>query len=207
MATIKSGAGGTTLTVDSGSNAARVTLYDVNGSAVRPTPTGTYMAPVSMRFTGTTASGSSVWSIRAGASLSVYIRRIFLAAAFDGTAAATSAFYELHRFGTATPSGGTAGTVIKKDNLYGGSTLADFRQSATGGALTVTSVVFETALASLVNPRGATGGSCVMNVDFTTSPESRPFLVLAPNEGLAIQIAATAVVGDGLAGFIEWDER
>ncbi len=207
MAVIKSGASADTLTIDATSKAARMTLYGPDGIAVRPTIQGAYMAPINMRFTGTTAANSTVWALRNGATYSTYIRRIFLMAGFDGTAAGSTSQYELRRFNTATPSGGASVTAIKKDTAFGGSTLADLRQDTTGAALTVTSLVFETAFASAGVARGATGGTSQIMLDFTTSPETRPFFVLAPNEGLCIRNSIVAVVGDSLSGFVEWEER
>lgn len=207
MAIIKSGATADTLTIDPISNAARVTLYGPDGIAIRPTILGSYLAPVAMRFTGTTAANSTVWAMRNGSSISVYIRRIFLFAGFDGTAAASTSQFEVRRFNTATPSGGTAITVAKKDSAYTNTTLTDIRQDTGGAALTVTSVVFESPMLAIGCPRGLTGGLATLPIDFTAAPENRPFTVLAPNEGLCIRNSIIGVVGDSLSGFIEWEER
>lgn len=161
-----------------------------------------YTAPVNMRFSGATVANSTVWALRVGATRPISIRRIVLFSAFDGAAATTSARYELLRIRTATASGGTAITPVPKLVASGASTAADVRQETTGAALTVTSITFDTALMTCgACPRGATGSVVLMNIDLSASP-----IVLDVNDGIVIRNQQTAVVGDVLAGFIEWEE-
>jgi hypothetical protein len=161
-----------------------------------------YTAPVGMRYTGTTAANSAVWAIRAGATKPLFIRRIVLFSGFDGTAAATSARHEIRRFRTATPSGGSAVVAVPKDIASGNSTAADIRQDTAGGALTVTSVTFDDPIKCVGScPRGVSGAVTVFNVDFSSAP-----IRIDVNDGLCIRNSIVAVVGDSLAGFIEWEE-
>lgn len=161
-----------------------------------------YTAPIFMRYTGTTAANSTVWSLRVGASRPISIRRIVLISTFDGTGAASTARHEIRRIRTATPSGGTTVVAVPKLVSSGASTAVDIRQDTAGGALTVTSVAFDDPIAVVGSlGRGATGGSAVFNVDFSASP-----IVLDVNDGIVIRNSIVAVVGDGIAGFIEWEE-
>lgn len=161
-----------------------------------------FTAPVNMRFTGATAAGSTVWVMRAGTTVPLNIRRIVLFGAFDGTAAATTARYEVKRFRTAAPTGGTAITAVPEDLNAVGTTTVTLLQETTGAALTVTSVVFDTAMmTAMACARGATGANVSVNLDFTDSP-----IVIDPSDGLCIQNQQAAVIGDSLSGFIEWEE-
>jgi hypothetical protein len=184
----------------------RVVPVDTYGNEINAKPTGSYMINIKNgQLTGIITTGA-IWAMRNGATLSMYIRRIHLFASFAGTVAATTALYELMRFNTATPSGGSAYlNPIKKRNTYGASTLADARYINSGTSpLTVTSVVFESPFASLACPRQL-AASNVLLLDYTACKPS-DILVLAPNEGLAISIPASAVVGDSISGVIEWEE-
>lgn len=161
-----------------------------------------YTAPIFMRYTGTTAADSTVWALRVGASVPINVRRIVLFSTFDGTGAASTARHQIRRFRTATPSGGSAVVAVPKLVSSGASSVADIRQDTTGAALTVTSVTFDDPIAVVgALGRGATGGSAVVNIDFSASP-----IVLDVNDGICIRNSVTAVVGDGIAGFIEWEE-
>jgi hypothetical protein len=143
-----------------------------------------------------------VWAIRAGSTKPLYIRRIVLFSGFDGTAAATTARHEIRRFRTATPSGGSTVVAVPKEVASGNSTAADIRQDTAGGALTVTSVTFDDPAMTIGScPRGVSGAVCVLNLDTSSQP-----LKIDVNDGLVIRNSIVAVVGDSIAGFIEWEE-
>lgn len=163
---------------------------------------GRYTVPINIRFTGTTAAGSTVWALTASAGAAIFIRRIVLFCSFDGTAAASTARHEIRRHSAAVPSGGAAITPIPKDEDDGASTVADVRQDTAGGALTVTSVVFQDPMLTASCPRGTTGSVSVLNLDFAAAP-----IKIDPSDGLCIQNSIVAVVGDAIAGFIEWEEE
>lgn len=200
---LRSGADTTEAIVDTTSKALRVTLYDPAGNELYDTPSAGFVIPITMlRQSTTSAAGSEIWTMRNGATKTIKFRRIYISVTFDGTAAATTQTYQFVRFTTATPTGGTAITVIKKDTANGtATTVADARQKA-DGALTVTSVVFETGGYAVCNQRQVSAGS-VLDVRFDDTISAYK---LAPNEGLALEILATAVVGDTVAGFVEFDE-
>lgn len=208
MAYIESGVGSAEkLTVDPTSKAARVTLYDSAGNKLLlDTPTGAYMLPVNIRQSAATAANATVWAMRNGATKVMSIRRLRLAMMFDGTAAATTTLkYTIQRFSAATPTAGTALTVIKKRSSYGASTVADARFLDTG--LTTTSVTFETDAHILALPISVTSGNAFYDIQFGRANEPYGDFELAVNEGLCIRLLNTAVVGQGLVGGVEWDER
>lgn len=160
-----------------------------------------YTAPINIRYTGTTSAGSTVWSLTTGGS-PIQIKRIVLFSAFDGTAAGTTARHELRRFRSATPTGGTAVAAVPKNLDSPASSVNDIRMDLSGAALTVTGVTFDAPMMLAgACPRGASGSVVVLNLDTAASP----FIVDA-GDGICIQNQVAAVVGDVIAGFIEWEE-
>lgn len=161
-----------------------------------------YSLPVNILQTGTTAVDTAVWSMRnaAASGKNVFIEKLRLAVSFHGTAAGSTNSYYLCRFDTATPSSGSALTVVKMDSVSPTSAVTDARFVDTG--LTVTSVAFGAALHYLNNPISVTSGRRWDEIDLYFQP-----FVLAPGEGLAIRLGATAVVGQGISGSIQWRER
>lgn len=175
-----------------------------DGNPANPNPLGAYLIPINVRATAATAA-CTIWAMRNGTTKTMYIRRIHLMTSFDGTAAASTAQYGLKRFSAATPSGGTAIAAIKKRSNMPTSSLADARFADTG--LTVTSVVFETAMLQFGAPRqNGASGDFQMNFDIG-GDENYDCVILAPNEGLAIQTLNAAVIGDNIQGYLEYDER
>lgn len=203
--TIKSGATSDELTIDS-TGAARFTLYDTAGNELNAPVSGSYLANINFRHTAADAANSTMWTMRNGATKTVYIRTIFLTTAFDGTAAASTLRYSVQRFTTATPTGGSAITIIKKNNSFGASTVADIRQ---GGPLTTTSVVFENDAMTFGMPISVTNGIIWNQVYLDQPNQTYANFELAANEGLAIRVnsAQAAVIGWGMYGFVEWHER
>lgn len=210
MAYIEDGGGSGRKADVTSNNALVVTPIDANGNQLNPAPTGCYMLPLYWRHTAATGAGATVFAMRntVGA-LTAKLRRIVLTMGFDGTAvAATSMRYTLMRFNTATPTIGTALTVVKKRSSYPASNIGDarFKADAVAG-LTVTSVVFETPFAALVLPVPTTGFNVQLAINFIQPGQSFSPFELASGEGLAIQVDTTAaIIGLSGSGFIEWDE-
>lgn len=198
------GKSGSVLEVDATSGAVRNTEYTVDGDPLHSKPVGIYHLPISLgRFTATTAADSLVWSMRnTHTTKKVKILEIVLCTGFDGTAAATSAQYNLVRFSAATPTGGSAITVVKASTSYNTSIVTDARQDP-AAALTVTSVVFETAMASISNPRQV---SSTNNLKIKANDNVYDVLEILAGEGLGIKIGVTAVVGDVISGYVRWME-
>lgn len=205
MAQIQSGATSDLMTVDPTSKAARVTQYDTSGNTVfYAAPVGAYLLPIQVRQTAATSAASTIWAMRNSTTISVYIKKIVVNTSFDGTPAASTGAYNFLRFNTATPTTGTALTVVKKSNSYGASNVTDARFLDTG--LSVTSVVFETSFMQVGVAR-QNGSTQVMQSIFDLSGYRNQPFILAPSEGLCIQLNVTAVIGDSIAGYVEWDER
>jgi hypothetical protein len=176
-----------------------------DGLPCNPVPFGSHILPISVRATAATAAPATIWAMRNGGTRTLYIRKILLQAVFDGTPAGSEASYAIKRFTAATPSGGTAISPIKKRSSYPVSTLADARFLDTG--LTVAGVTFENAAINFGGPR-QNGAACEYNMSFDMGGnENYDCFVLAPNEGLAIQLANAAVIGDSIQGHLEYDER
>lgn len=175
-----------------------------DGEPANPVPVGSYFLPIGIRASAATAA-ATLWAMRNGTSKYIYIRRIHIMSSFDGTAAASSAQLALKRFTAATPSGGGALTPLKKRSTFPASSLLDARFVDTG--LTVAGVSFEAAMIQFGGPRqNGASGDFQMNFD-VGGDENYDSIVLAPSEGLAIQSLNTAVIGDMIQGYIEWDER
>lgn len=140
---IEGGPSGNDAEVDAYKAAQRVSIVPRAASYAATGPTGTIAAAL--------AANSSVFTMRsdpaAGASYKIYIARIrveFTTIVAFTTPITAARRLALFRGSGATPSGGTALTVVKKDTADGASKVIDAR-IATTGALTVTGVTFETA--------------------------------------------------------------
>lgn len=202
MAIIQSGAGGTTMTVDTTSNAARTTLYDSGGNAVYPNYDGSYMVRLEIIPTTLTAA-TTYFSLRNTGSKRVFLRKIEMKLGFSGTAALTRSLFEIERFSTATPTGGTTLTVLKKDTTDPTSSVGDARFAP--GGLTTTSVVFDSPF-HLVGVTNQVTVDHSQDIDFKGDGEGGRFL-LAVNEGICIRANTAIVLGAYLVGSIYWDER
>lgn len=129
---VKSGATSDILTVDPTSKAARVTLYNTDGSPIIPAgDPPTYMATTAGMTLATLAANSCILSIDnpALSAKTYYFIRLFLTTSFSGTAAATYVPFSMSR-GTGTSAGGTANktaaAIGKRDTTVANST-ATFR--------------------------------------------------------------------------------
>lgn len=162
-----------------------------------------YSAKVNIRQTTTAAAGTTVWAMRnpLASPYSLVVERAQLKMTFDGpTPGLTPKLlkYELIRFNSATPSGGTAITPIKMSSLAPASA-ANVQFLDTG--LTMTGVNFEADSFSTVICPAVQGA--VSDYQRNTVCEK-----LGPGEGLAIRVADVAAsVGQALAGEFVWSLR
>lgn len=160
-----------------------------------------YSVPVNIRQSAATAANGTVWTMRnpANSTKVIFIEFINFLMGFDaGTPLGRSLQrYDLVRFTSATPSGGTAITVIAADSAASASAVTDVRFADTG--LTTAGVTFGAAFCTISVPAsdGATNYYKRDNVAFR----------LAAGEGLAIRLTVAAVVGQDLTGEIIWSER
>jgi hypothetical protein len=162
---------------------------------------GYYSAPVNIRQTAATGSGATVWAMRnsATSTITVFIERIELLLAFDSGTPITRSLqrYDLVRFSTAIPTGGTAVSVAQMYSGDSGTQVADVRFLDTG--LTTTGVVFNPAFCTIGCPA----------TDATTTKYQREgiALILGVGEGFCIKLNGAAVIGQSLSGEIIWSER
>lgn len=160
-----------------------------------------YSAPVGIRQSNNTGSGATVWAMRnpVGSAKVVFVESINLLMGFDAGTPLGRSFqkYDLVRFSAATPTAGSAITVVAMDSAAAASVVTDVRFVDTG--LTTTSVSFGTAFATIGCPAS----------DGSTNFYSRQgvALRLAAGEGLCIRLNGAAVQGQDLAGEIVWSER
>lgn len=176
-----------------------------------------YTLPVQVRQTAATAASTIVWSMRnlSVTPRTIFIRRIFVNVMFDGTPAASQSSYQPIRFRGATPTGGNALTVFKNnfdDSTAGAaSVVTDARFVDTG--LTIAGVTFDGASAVPSASFGcqranATSQQYVMDwpgYDAVGFNGREPFRIKS-QDGLAFMLGNTAVIGDGIQGWVEWDE-
>lgn len=165
-----------------------------------------YMLPIAVVQSAATASPATVWAMRnTSARRLVYLRQAVVNVMFTGTAAATMSQYQFVRFRTATPTGGSALTVFESNATDpSASTVTDARFVDTG--LTVAGMTFDAPLAYAGAPRQL-GASAQYVFDWEPAIASEPSpVVLAPGEGLCIQLGVAAVIGDSIMGYVEWNE-
>lgn len=184
--------------VDTLPKASRNILYKADGTAVNPIKND-YMARIEV-IPSTVLAATTFWTMRnlSGGTIKVYITKLEMKVGFSGVAAATRSIYEIVRFTTATPTGGSTLVAIKKDNAQAASVVTDIRFSAAG--LTVTGAVFET-------PWHLIGHTNQVTIDHNQDISFDDGLVLGPGEGLAIRANTTLVAGSYLIGSIRWQER
>lgn len=172
---------------------------DVN---IVPACANYYSVPVQIRQSAATAANATVFAMRnaAASTRTVFIERIALAGTFDAASPVGRSLlrYALCRFSTATPTAGTAVTVIEMDNGNAATQVTDVRFLDTG--LTTTGVVFESPFAIIGIP--SSDGATVQYEREGIAIE------LAPGEGFCIRlITVAAIIGQGLSGEIVWSER
>ena len=227
MAQIQSGATADLLTVDPTSKAARVTLYDSTGRELFPVVTGSYVTKLECRCTGAPAAGVTIFNFRGPPTLKAYIRNIRGRICFDGTALAASGTLRLGLYrgtGAASATGGTALTlgagIIKKNSSMGTPTVTDVRFDLTGAGLTTTSITYDTDSFNVIGlpvvsvqvaapaTSASQGPVSTFDIDFHVGGEPDSDIVIAANEHLALRIQTVAgIIGFGINGSIEWDER
>lgn len=188
------------LIIDGTSNAARVTQYNTNGDAVYASYVGAYMTKIEIIPT-TLNAGTTYFSMRNLGSNDIHIHRILLYSSFSGVSAASRSIFEIERFTTATPTGGTAQTAVKKASSDPTSNMTDIRFAA--GGLTTTNVVFGDPF-TLVNVTNQLSYQTAFQIEYPEEQDNR--LVLAANEGLCIRANTAIVSGAALLGSIDWDE-
>ncbi len=188
-------------------------ILDSAGNAIYPiAPTGSYLANINIRHTVADAGASAVFAMRnpAASTKTCFIRAIRGRVTFDGTAvAATSCAYEFIRFSGGDPSTGTTLPRVKKRSSYANSQILDANAQQKSGVLTMTSVTYDpNGPFNVVRlPTSVTSGIAGFDIDLLTAGLSYEGFELAVGEGLAIRLNVAAIIGLGIAGSVEWDER
>lgn len=181
-------------------------LYDSDGLEARPIMRGGYMLPIiHQRLSAALVAGATIWSMRNGTNFLISIRRILLTLGFSGAAATSTSAYQLYRFSGATPTGGNALTVAKRNSAYPPTSIIDARFNY-AASLGVAGVIFETAFAATGVQRQL-AATQLFDLDYSdVFGGDRINLRLAPGEGLAIKIDNTGVIGDTIGGIVDWNE-
>ena len=210
MAVIKDATSSTTLAVDPTSKAARVTLYNPDGTTATPAPVGSYVAQfIKLRSAAAPTAGALLWVMANAATRTARVRRILLNCAFDGVATATnSQAYEFVRITSGAAVAWNTGTELVKDKkktTYPASTLQTVRQNA-GNAITLPAGVAVPAegFATFGVPRSVSGVSTAYVWEFGDA--SINLFELAAYEGIGLVSRVAGIAGDFVSGFIEWDE-
>jgi hypothetical protein len=141
----------------------------------------------------------------AAATTNLYITRmrISISIATVGASAGVPGQIAWQRFTAATPTGGTARTVARKDLSTGGSSqVADVRDS--NAALTVTSVNFGDVLIINPIPNYTTGAS----IEYVTDLDEDEYIRLTAGDGMCLrtQVAAPATMTWTYTYTIHWLE-
>ncbi len=199
MSQIQSGLSADLLTIGAVSKAAFVEQVKADGEKVFPVLDNSFQARIEVLPSAVTA-GLTIWSLFNTGSKSMYLNYLDLVATFAGTAAATRSLLDLVRISAAAPTGGTAIQTIKKNNSKPNPSGADIRTAPAG--LTTTGVTFETDPIDLFPVINQLAVSAQINRDWSKAP-----IILAPNQGIAIRTNGAVVVGAGIQGAIQWDER
>jgi hypothetical protein len=186
------GNGGVVAETDSNRN-----LYHRRGNAHYGSAGGAFVVTggASAVVAAALAANTPLMTMRHGAAATsnVFITRLrfTINPATVGASAGVPGQIAWQKFTTATPSGGTARTPARKDNVTGGATqVADVRDS--NAALTVTSVVFSDVYVIHPIPNYTTGGSNEYVIDL----DEDEWIRLAAGEGIALrtQVAGPATM-------------
>lgn len=184
-------------------NPAPDSMYTASGSRPLYPSMDSYALNMASGAIGAITAGTTVFTMRNTGTRTAYIRKISLASCFLGTIAATVSHFQIQKFTTATPTGGTALVVGKKKTAGAVSTIGDARFAVTG--LTTTSVAFTDIIAGLTQISQLVVGAILLIAE----PDHNAFgtIELAVGEGICIRaVAATTIASTNLNLTIEWDE-
>lgn len=182
--------------VDLISKASRATDYKIDGTLVHPINTGEYLSRIEIIPT-TLLLGIPYFSIRNLGALRVFITKLEMKIGHSGVASATRSIYEIARYTSATPTGGTTILPTKKNTSMPTST-CDVRFAPAG--LTAAGIILETAWHLL-------GHTNQLNIDQIQDIEFDSPFILNPNEGLVIRSNTAIILGSYIIGSVRWNER
>jgi len=176
-------------------------------------PFRAYSLPIAIRQTAATAANAVPWAmlLPSTARRAIVMRRLIANVMFDGTAAASQSAYQLKRFRSTTPSGGTALTPIPHNLLDKGATGVSNASVVTASfldtGLTVAGIAVDGPIMSLGGARQVSS-TAFYDIAFETleTGASGRALTIDPGDGLCLALGVVAVVGDGIQGWVSWDE-
>lgn len=210
MANIVSSNGTDKLTVDTTSNAARVTLYDSEGNELNSQPTGSYMTSFYIRNATTDTSNSDVFALVNGNTKQVFIRRVWGMFSFDGTAVAGDTRrvvgVRLSNWDRSIGWTDTAQAALKKRTSYAASAVS--RIVWTNSDLASGQTTEDTVLFNLAIPISSTGTYVPFDFQFEAPNNNKSAAVIDFEQVLQIRWdGAARTAGQSLACTVEWDER
>jgi hypothetical protein len=172
--------------------------------------TGSFTCGFKLRHTAADASGSVVVALHnpAASGKTLYLRRIIGGLFFDGTAAAGGLAYELIKFSGGDPTTGTTMAVSKKRTTYT-SAIGTANAQYKSGILTVTGITnIETIAFTPTLGSATTNGMVPFEFNFVQAAghTAEPY-ELPVDYGFAFRLPQAAIIGLGMSGFAEWDER
>lgn len=139
---------------------------------------------------------SGTYYLTGVASGTLRIKKIRVGVTFTGTNAASRSVFEIERFTSGTPSGGSSITAVGKASTNAASQLTlsyangGVTLSPTGNVVVATfAVVSQNSMSDFIE------------IDMSDAP-----IMLTANQGLAIKAASTVISGVGLAVGLSWTE-
>jgi hypothetical protein len=200
---------GTKLTIDGTSKAARTLLYDCAGrSVVLKATSGSFLTSILIRQSAASVANTLVWSLfnPDNSGVVARIRAIRLMMLFDGTSPGAQGRNVLvyRTGGLSAPTAGTALTPTKKRTADAAS-VCDVRFLDTGLTTSLTKMGDPFGRFNL--PMDTTGKFVLAEWPYETGLRrlTSP-MELREMEGIGIYLGDTAVIGQGLCGYVEWDE-
>lgn len=186
------------------SKAARLTTFD--SSAVDfSRPIGSYVTRVDWRAGGSSSSGTGIFGMVNNGNRTAFIDRIFLMMSYNPTTSTNSNFVVGLVRGVGYITSGTIGMPIRKRNSHPSPSLFDCRTGTTT-ALTITNVLLEAADFEIFSISRHVKELAVINKRFWNNSTSRPKIEIQPGQGVWLVHRTGGLVGDTLAGHIEWSE-
>ena len=192
--------GKNTTTASTPANPFPVQMFKNDGTELEQTYLAEFCAAANIpQFTAALAANAGLFAIRNGTTRRVKMILSELSLSFAGTAAASTMQVSIRRFTTATPTAGTALTIVAEDSTNATATsVIDARCATAAAALTTTGLVISAPIFVASVPRSVTGG--IFNYEMQRD------IILNVNEGLIVQYDTVGVIGDAISVTTYWGE-
>jgi hypothetical protein len=181
-----------------------VTPIDDSGRVLYKNPIASIFIRIpNARLTAAVAAGSLIWALRYNGANKLRLRAFRALASFDGTAAASTSEFQFVRISAANTTGGTAITPqVVSTTMVLPTVDARFNYAAALGVVGVT--IDADYFAEWGVQRQVSANNNLDSPRAYTYPDA--VIDLAAGEGIAIRLGVVAVIGDGLGGFLQFDE-